>query len=57
MNLEKWYFVGDVIEEGSEAYEILKNVPDLLEPMLEERKEDLKVVKTEEKKNGRKKSN
>jgi hypothetical protein len=51
MNLEKWFWTGDIIEEGDPAYEILCHLPEMLDPVIEEVKEE----KPEEKKNERKK--
>jgi hypothetical protein len=51
MNLEKWFWTGDIIEEGDPAYEILRHLPEMLDPVVEEVIEE----KPEEKKNERKK--
>lgn len=48
MNLEKWFWTGDIIEEGDPAYEILRHLPEMLD-------EEVKEEKPEEKRNERKK--
>ena len=49
MNLEKWFWTGDIITEDDPAYEILRHLPEMLDPVVEEEE------KPEEKKNERKK--
>ncbi len=51
-DIEKWFWVGEIIEEDSEAYKILKNVPNLLKPVIE-RVEKVEENKKEVKKNGK----
>ncbi|MGB4238498.1 MAG: hypothetical protein WBJ87_02625 [Candidatus Hydrothermia bacterium] len=48
MNLEKWFWTGDIITEDDPAYEILRHLPEMLD-------EEVKEEKPEEKRNERKK--
>jgi hypothetical protein len=51
MNLKKWFWTGDIIEENDPAYEILRHLPEMLDPVVEEAKEE----KPKEKKNEKRK--
>ena len=40
MNLEKWFWTGDIITEDDPAYEILRHLPEMLEVVKEEKPEE-----------------
>lgn len=44
MNVEKWFHPGDIISETDEAFQYLRDIPELIEPVVEVEEE---VVKKE----------
>lgn len=49
MNLEKWFWTGDIITEDDPAYEILRHLPEMLDPVVEEVQEVAEDAKKERK--------
>jgi len=49
MNLEKWFWTGDIITEDDPAYEILRHLPEMLDPVVEPVQEVAEDAKKERK--------